>query len=164
MASTSRPDPKPATAPNPDEDEDDFDPQTGAPRPPKASKGHPVVGNQGEKEPREPGSNFPPPRPGAGQGSRDHDTKEPKGQAPLTSAERPKLGSRVHPALKQALKIAAAIEGRKEEALVEQALTAYLYQHHPRTAAAYLPEEHSQPAAQGRVRRVMGVQADRPTD
>jgi len=62
----------------------------------------------------------------------------------LTSADRPKLGARVHPALKRTLKIAAAIEGRKEEALVEQALAAYLWQYHPQLSAQTFPQNTAQ--------------------
>ncbi|MBK6015911.1 hypothetical protein [Streptomyces sp. MBT53] len=63
----------------------------------------------------------------------------------MSSADRPKLGARVDPWLKQALKIAAAVEGRKEEALVEQALTAYLFQIHPQLAAEIKARHEPQP-------------------
>ncbi|MEU9079966.1 hypothetical protein AB0D22_35490 [Kitasatospora sp. NPDC048538] len=60
------------------------------------------------------------------------------GQGALSSAERPKLGARVDPPLKKALKVCAALEGRTEERLVEEALVSYLYQHHPDVAAGFL--------------------------
>lgn len=144
------PSPKPAAVP--DEDEDDFDPTAGAPAPAKAPNSHPVRG-QGTGAPRGQGTSETPAPPAeqgghvVSQAPRGQGSEEPGDQGRLTSADRPKLGARVDPWLKRTLKIAAAIEGRKEEALVEQALAAYLWQHHPQLAAQHIP---AQSAAQPR--------------
>lgn len=135
----TKPEPVPAPVPDPDED-DDFDPTAGAPVPPKAPRMHPVK-NRGSEEERRQGTNLSD-ESGSDQGNgagvpepRNQGTEGARGQGRLSSADRPKLGARVDPWLKRALKIAAAIEGRTEEALVHQALTAYLWQHHPQLAA-----------------------------
>lgn len=142
------PKPKPAAGAESDED-DDFDPRDGAPEPPKSSARHPV-GNQGPKDPRDQDASSPPSDPpeqgegGSGEVPRGQGGETPGDQEHLTSADRPKLGARVHPALKRTLKIAAAMEGRKEEALVEQALAAYLWQYHPELAAQTFPQRPAQ--------------------
>jgi hypothetical protein len=130
MAAAAKPEPTPAVVPP--HDDDDFDPQAGAPLPPKAPSEHPARGGE---EPRGQGGN-----PRAGDAEDDAGPSVLRGQGAtasqrLPSAERPKLGARVEPWIKRALKIAAAVEGRKEEALVEEALTSYFFQRHPELAA-----------------------------
>jgi hypothetical protein len=130
--------PKAMPANKPADDDDDFDPAAGAPAPPKAPNNHPV-----SPQPEVPGSQGTTPE--AATEGIEPETKEPRNQGSetrLTSAERPKLGARVDPWLKQALKIAAAVESRTEETLVDQALTAYLYQHHPQITAE-VKERHA---------------------
>lgn len=139
----TKPEPVPAPVPEPDED-DDFDPKAGGRTPPKAPRTHPARNQGGEGErskgTKHPGESPPDQETGSGdEAPRDQGTEGARGQGRLPSAGRPKLGARVDPWLKRSLKIAAAVEGRTEEALVEQALTAYLYQYHPQLAAQLAP-------------------------
>ncbi len=141
MAASS-PSPVAAPVPQPD-DEEEFDPAAGAPRPPKASNGHPVQGNQDGTAPggQGPTSGRDPAHTNGYSGNgvpRGHGAEGERGQGALSSAERPKLGARVDPPLKTALKVCAALEGRPEERLVEEALVAYLYQNHPGVAAGLI--------------------------
>ena len=143
----AKPQPSPAKTPP---SEDDYVPG-GGPRPPKAPDSHPaegaeVPGSQGTEAPGSQGADEQGQQPAQTSGSDPQEAPGLQGtEAPgrLTSADRPKLGARVDPWIKQTLKIAAALERRKEEALVEQALTAYLWQHHPRLAAQVQAEHEA---------------------
>jgi hypothetical protein len=138
-----RPPAQPATVPADMSSDDDYVPGAGAPRPAKAPTGHPAEGapsHQGAEAPRNQTSPNPPGH-GAVPEPRNQGTTEP---GRLSSAERRKLGSRIDPWIKQTLKMASAVEGRKEEALVEAALLAYLYQHHGALTAGIKAQHDAQ--------------------
>ncbi|WP_438297863.1 hypothetical protein [Streptomyces sp. HUAS TT7] len=151
--------PPPVSAPVPpddDESADDWTPPVNAPKPQKASDGHPVGRDEdGSKEPRGQGhkatrrqdakespedeqetAHQKPTARSSRRATKTQGDKEPRDQGTnYPSWERPKLGTRVDPWLKQALKIAAAIETRPEEQLVADALISYLYHRHAATVA-----------------------------